>query len=194
MNRATTACLIASMFLSAANAQDVPPPPKPDNGPSLEVTMKYIVDRLTATEAAWEWQYRGESGPVDYKVNFKVIDALADPKTCNLTFRARMDGANDVSHDEKPSKFHVTSEFSESVREIGKVEVSPQSETVPSTYALSISLVPGRICQSSNNGKFTNGDCVWNLRFQSEEIANRVAKAIVHAVELCGGGDKDPFK
>jgi hypothetical protein len=29
--------------------------------------------------------------------------------------------------------------------------------------------------------------------FPSEEMANRLAKAMVHAVELCGGGNKDPF-
>jgi hypothetical protein len=27
-----------------------------------------------------------------------------------------------------------------------------------------------------------------------ESQANRIAKAMVHAAELCGGGDKDPFK
>jgi hypothetical protein len=27
-----------------------------------------------------------------------------------------------------------------------------------------------------------------------DELTQRLAKAIVHAVELCGGGDKDPFK
>jgi hypothetical protein len=26
-----------------------------------------------------------------------------------------------------------------------------------------------------------------------ESLANRIAKALVHAVELCGGGSKDPF-
>jgi hypothetical protein len=31
------------------------------------------------------------------------------------------------------------------------------------------------------------------LHFRDEEMANRVAKAFVHAVELCGGGRKDPF-
>jgi hypothetical protein len=31
------------------------------------------------------------------------------------------------------------------------------------------------------------------LYFSDEEIANRVAKAMLHAVELCGGGSKDPF-
>jgi hypothetical protein len=29
--------------------------------------------------------------------------------------------------------------------------------------------------------------------FLDEDVANRIAKAMVHAVELCGGGNKDPF-
>jgi hypothetical protein len=29
--------------------------------------------------------------------------------------------------------------------------------------------------------------------FSEEEMAGRIAKAMVHAVELCGGGNKDPF-
>jgi len=32
-----------------------------------------------------------------------------------------------------------------------------------------------------------------SLVFRDEETANRVAKAILHAVELCGGGNKEPF-
>ena len=34
----------------------------------------------------------------------------------------------------------------------------------------------------------TNG-----FTFRDEDMANRVAKAMVHAVELCGGGNKEPF-
>ena len=29
--------------------------------------------------------------------------------------------------------------------------------------------------------------------FSDEEMAGRVAKAMLHAVELCGGGNKEPF-
>jgi len=32
-----------------------------------------------------------------------------------------------------------------------------------------------------------------SYNFDSEETANRIAKALTHAVELCGGGNKDPF-
>ena len=31
------------------------------------------------------------------------------------------------------------------------------------------------------------------LNFRDEETANKLAKAFTHAVELCGGGNKDPF-
>jgi hypothetical protein len=47
---------VAALLLSyiRASAQDVPPPPKPlDDGPSLEVTMKFIEEkRLTRASAA----------------------------------------------------------------------------------------------------------------------------------------------
>ncbi|MGF6531481.1 hypothetical protein P3T20_002262 [Paraburkholderia sp. GAS206C] len=32
-----------------------------------------------------------------------------------------------------------------------------------------------------------------NLYFKNVEAATRVAKALTHAVEVCGGGDNDPF-
>ncbi len=31
------------------------------------------------------------------------------------------------------------------------------------------------------------------LRFSDEDMANRVAKAMLHAVELCGGSKPEPF-
>jgi hypothetical protein len=31
------------------------------------------------------------------------------------------------------------------------------------------------------------------LYFDDEDTADRVAKALIHAVELCGGGNDDPF-
>jgi hypothetical protein len=37
------------------------------------------------------------------------------------------------------------------------------------------------------------GEAEVQVDFLDEELANRLAKALVHAVELCGGGDKYPF-
>jgi hypothetical protein len=33
----------------------------------------------------------------------------------------------------------------------------------------------------------------YTFRFTDANLADRVAKAILHAVELCGGGNKDKF-
>jgi hypothetical protein len=35
---------------------------------------------------------------------------------------------------------------------------------------------------------------LFRLRFRDSESAQRMAKAMTRAMELCGGGDHDPFK
>lgn len=52
------------------------------------------------------------------------------------------------------------------------------SEIAPAIFVL----VPRRTGNAENYFIFTDAD-----------TADRVAKAMVHAVELCGGGNKDPF-
>jgi hypothetical protein len=37
---------LMSLISLNARAQDVPPPPKPESRPSLDVTMKYIIDNM----------------------------------------------------------------------------------------------------------------------------------------------------
>jgi hypothetical protein len=44
MNKFT--CILLLFVAAPAFGQDVPPPPKPADGPTLEVTTKYIQDRL----------------------------------------------------------------------------------------------------------------------------------------------------
>jgi len=71
MKRCLTMISCALLAASAALAQekkDAPPPPKPvDNGPGLEVTMKFIQDKLKAKLPFWD-------------------DITVDPANCQLTF------------------------------------------------------------------------------------------------------------
>jgi hypothetical protein len=42
--------------------------------------------------------------------------------------------------------------------------------------------------------KTVRADGTFNrIAFSDQDLADRVAKAMVHAVELCGGGSKEPF-
>jgi hypothetical protein len=33
----------------------------------------------------------------------------------------------------------------------------------------------------------------WYFYIFDQDLANRIAKAMVHGIELCGGGNKSPF-
>jgi hypothetical protein len=64
-----------------------------------------------------------------------------------------------------------------SFRRVEKIEVLPPIENSPN-YRLLLT---------------TSIDSRHSFEFGTEELVNRVAKAMTHAAELCGGGRKDPF-
>jgi len=67
--------------LSAA-AQSVPAPPKPDAGPSLEVTMKYIEDKLNGVNfTTIQKSNTGDS----HSWRLKITSAQGVPQGCMLS-------------------------------------------------------------------------------------------------------------
>jgi len=192
------ALIVASLFsISTLRAQDVPPPPRPaDDGPSMEVTMKYIQDRLNSIDLTFTVKI--DSFEEGFRV--KVSDAAADAQGCKLSFRKVLTPT--LPKFGGPMEYQIAA----SIRDIGKLSVEPGSgpegKYVPEVYLLKIKMVPGKTAHFHYHfildGKVNEGDREdAELRlelFTDEELAHRMAKAIVHAVELCGGGDKDPFK
>jgi hypothetical protein len=183
-------CLFCGIALTLSAQQSVPPPPKPAaDGPSLAATMQFIQARM---------QERG-------KMNFAVythdnvdgkdyIDQysgepsnfVADPATCSISYHRDLRKNGTVLSD---------GNVSFSLREVQNLVVMPAEQDMKRAYAAlghptwdprfdpPMFLVIARRAGNQNNGFY----------FADEEMANRVAKAIVHAVELCGGGNKDPF-
>jgi hypothetical protein len=79
-----------------------------------------------------------------------------------------------------------------SFRRVEKLEVGTEEDAqnrVSALNGLKSSITPAvyRITL-----KFQSGDQVI-VRMRDEETANRMAKAMNHAAELCGGGSKGPF-
>jgi hypothetical protein len=190
--------IVASLFsLSMLPAQDVPPPPRPADGPSKEVTMKYIQDRLNSID--FSYTMRLTSFQETYRL--KVSDAAADAQGCKLSFQV-IETPTPPVFGGGPIEYRTAASF----RDIGKLTVQPagdsKMEFVPKVYVLNIKMAPGKTAhdhfRSTQDGKVTEGDREDDELplhiFRDEELAQRMAKAIVHAVELCGGGDKDPFK
>jgi hypothetical protein len=155
-------------------AQDGPAPKPADNGPSLEVTMKFIQEKLKDKSHK----------------NFEREDIVADPVSCHLTIT-----------DSGTAKGDTTIIRSFSFREVEKIQVSPTLDDdgqATGAFGLGISMdsqtgVHHTYIYDKKHKKesFSEG---YRFQFSDEDVANRVAKAMIHAVELCGGGSKpEPF-
>lgn len=173
--------IAVSPVLAQENKNVAPVPGSADNGPSLDVTMKFIQEKLKAKLSEWE-------------------DVTADPTSCQITFAKNLKPKgyyNTIHADATATTF--------SFREVEKIEVQVRrdddGDAMPGIYDLMVSMTTeksvhesdykkGKICNRRDFGFWRS----FGGRGLDEDLANRVAKAMVHAVELCGGGSKaEPF-
>jgi hypothetical protein len=181
---------IASAFtLTLCAQQPVPPPPRPvDSGPSLAATMQFIQDNAAEGNLIYTAFVSDASQPgLEWKNHFKVgiSNLVADAGSCSITYQWRAEVNGKVSDD---------ASYTLALKDVKEIVVLSQA-------------------QNQNQVDSRNGHPNWSSRiepglftliarrprgmvnaflFSDEEMANRVAKAMVHAVDLCGGG-KDPF-
>ena len=135
--------------------------------------VSYYHDNIAGTDGSN--QFRDEQ-----------IDVVADPNNCHVNYRWRIARDGQVGIDQPAwfdlkdvTKIMVMSR-EQDMDEINAANGHPSwsSRVTPSVFTLRLK-------------KTGNGLNIFRLA--DEELANRVAKAFMHAVELCGGGDKDPF-
>jgi hypothetical protein len=162
----------------------------PTNSPTIEVTMQFIQDKLNAMGTVnFAGYVHDASNNADGVQRFRstISNAIANPGACSLSYHRLVFNDGRKEHDENVFI---------SLRDVENISVLPDEQDwqmylvktgdstktvkdVPDISALVIKL---------NNGKDPT------IRFYEQEMADRVAKALVHAVELCGGGPKpEPF-
>jgi hypothetical protein len=191
--------VLLTIVLAAATVlaqQSVPPPPQPApdkpavSGPSLEVTLKFIQDKLgemgTVNFAGYVHDASNNTDGVQ-KFSATISNVVANPGACSLSYHRVVFNNGRKEHDENVVV---------NLHEVLRIAVLPDEQDwqmylvhngdttktvkdVPDISALVINLPGGRDP---------------TIRFYEQEMADRVAKAMVHAVELCGGGPKpEPF-
>jgi hypothetical protein len=178
------------LFFSIVRAQDVPPPPKPkDNGPSLEVTMKYIQDKLNG-QGVVSYTYiepyskiLQPTNPSRDQESYRVFGAIADASKCTLSWQIAHHFHSDYSHQNEDSEYKGVLSF----RDTAKLVVEPYTGWLLPLDDIQPPVLQLRVVMNAPKLKEL-------FLFREEETAGRMAKAMVHAVELCGGGDKDPFQ
>jgi hypothetical protein len=177
--------VLASSFRQAArecnSASSAPPA---GTTPTLSDTLAFIAEKLDS-QGVLGWVNRVAG--IEALRSEEVSQVSPDPKSCTTSFHFKETSGGGTEWD-------IDRRLS--LRRIEKIEVMPLDEvyvrrntrsgtqsvriaTSPPIYALHLTIVDGQ----------------WrDVTFGDEELANRVAKAMVHAAELCGaGGDKEPF-
>jgi hypothetical protein len=181
---------------SALAQQSVPPPPQPvpdraeARGPSLGVTMKFIQDKLnemgTVNFAGYVHDASNNSDGVQ-KFSATISNVAANPSACTLSYHRLVFNNGSREHNENvfinlrdvQSIAVLPDEQDWQMYLVRNGETTKTVKDVPDISALVIKLPGGRDP---------------TIRFYEQELADRVAKALVHAVELCGGGPKpEPF-
>ncbi|MGA7156574.1 MAG: hypothetical protein WBY53_06995 [Acidobacteriaceae bacterium] len=202
-----------------AQTHHVPPPPKPAvttpmvSGPSLGVTMDFIQAQvLKQGPINFALMLHDLQTGADSVAQFSVQTTGFPYDLAKCTFSYRVNVNENDGHEayletgdlhlSDIAQFQVMDADSWWGREMADEGAPTKSARVSPPYyvvALSRSMRnPSAVCQTSDG---TRVQCPVTLinrvagtwGFRDRDSADRVAKALTHAVELCGGGKKDPF-
>jgi hypothetical protein len=179
---ATLVC--GTLSITASGQQIASPASKPaDSGPSLAVTMQLIQSKLNEQgKLNWTTYYHDSADGTNwnYKLSFEASKVVADASACTIGYHYNItrDGVK-LSDDDASFSLHDVQD---------------------------VTLTTGDQRQNKNDA--ANGHTTWTAKvdppifdlivrgqekaefyffFTDEDTANRVTKAMGHAVELCGG-------
>lgn len=185
----SVASLVVLLCSPGVPQQAVAPPPRPaDNGPSLAVTMQFIQEKLSHLGKINYAGYvhdnvSGNDWTVQRGWDIGYIEI--HPESCVMKWHSRVrengllvvEGDQDISFGDVVDVVVMPVEQSWKEKDVKAGFPTRSYKADPPTFVV---WARGKVGFSG-------------FVFSDEDTANRIAKAMVHAVELCGGGNKDPF-
>jgi hypothetical protein len=200
--------LVHAITLCAAESTRLPGPS--DGTPTLAETMKVIQEKLHEqgslqfTETRPGWHYRDpdvpDEPPTRYSHSYNLLGVVADPRSCRITVHSKtlvqwtnsLGSLRQVDGTWTPGpsvqKSTTTDEYiNASLRDVKKISVQSWDDafkevgitTMPQEFTINVSLGLKRH---------------FPIFMEDEDLANRVARALNHAAEVCTpDGTPDPF-
>jgi hypothetical protein len=180
---------LASMVCSMA--QDVPAPSKTKNeGPSLEATMKFLQDKLPGKVNLIVYGHNsldGSHGSHAFSSETSNVSASAD--RCRIDHHWLWVDNGEIGHDRdawillKQVREIVVMPEEELLKEIASNGGHPEMTYKADPPVFNV------VVRSPGSPESPESE----FDFYDEGLARRVAKALQHAVELCGGGHQGPL-
>jgi hypothetical protein len=159
------------------------------DGPTLADTMRFIQDKMNEQGKSAFVEYRqntSDGSTTTVTIVNEISNVVADQTLCRISYH-RKASQNGAVYKNVDSAF--------SLREVQDILVRPfeqhETEYFASTGANIIvtSTTPPVTVLTVRRPR---GEVNF-FDFTDTALTDRIAKAMVHAVELCGGGNKDPF-
>ncbi len=184
---------LALLTTSAVPQQSVPSPPA--DTASLADTMKFIQDQLNAVgnvHYAAHWHDYGDDTDGVTQYSFEQSSVIADPGSCWIKYHLKIVAGTGLN--DRDNGFFLP-DVQNLVVTTG--EQYADKHYIASGYPnVSAKVDPPVFWLVARRPEDMSRLSVWRRAgenafvFTDEETANRVAKAMLHAVQLCGGGAK----
>lgn len=182
--------LLTLPILLALNATPLAQAPaSTDSSPALPETLNFIVNKLGTLgrlnfAASMHDNTSGDEWVVKWST--EMTNMRASASACRLDYHWWKSRDGEVVGDV---------DMALSFKDVLEVSVMPMNTRIDEANAkaghadyVTIQVNPPTTVIVA---KRNDGDMYFDM--SDESLANRVAKAMVHAVELCGGGSKEPF-
>lgn len=181
--------ILAFSATGAAEAQEVPPlAPLRGDAASLPDTMKFIQDKIPGKVNFIIYRHNNVTGAdlPPLKRNYELTNASAEADGCRISWHIRIT-ENDKSIEDRDHDIFLKQVIEITVQQmdqilqrqvakVGHPEVSIRTD--PSVFLVAV--------------KVGSDKAFW-FHFYEDTLADRVSRAMNHAVDLCGGGNPEPF-
>lgn len=177
---------IAALCVGAAPMAN---PQEASSGPSLSATVTFIQQKLNQIGPLQFANYvHDNASGQDWIVQkyFEVSNVKPYTDNCGITYHSTVKNNGKVTGDSDAGiPFRQADDVTILPIEQVWKELDSKDGNTTWTYRPDPAVWVLRV---------RRGDGTFNeLDFTDQTMADRVAKALVHAIELCGGGNKDPF-
>jgi len=177
------AILVCGIFSITASGQQSAASKPADNGPSLAVTMQLLQARLNEQgKMNWATNYHDSADNTNwtYTFIFEAGKVVADAATCTISYHYTIirDGKQ-ISDDDASFNLHdvhdltlITGDERQNKNDLAAGHTTWNAKVDPPVFDL--------IVKGKDTAEFY-------FFFFDGDVANRVTKAMGHAVDLCGG-------
>jgi hypothetical protein len=199
----TEAELSAILEQNTVQAQPAQQPPSAvpvDNGPSLAETMQFIQDKLNdigkiAFIAILQDTSNESNGSTwNQTIQNEISNVITDQNQCRISYHWKTTNQGSP-YWEKRIRTSKDENDVFLMRDVHEIVLKPFEQDRNELYAkmgssaIVLSTIPSitvLVVRRAHGEENT-------FYFNEVDLADRVAKAMLHAVELCGGGNKDKF-